>query len=265
VHAGACRWGAAEGARRTGLDHARTAGERRLELRALPELAYALYFGPARVDSAIEAVEEEILPRTRGFPVAEGAVLGVLGGLLSMQGRFDEAREHHGRARELFARLGPTPSAAEGALNAADTELLADDPEQAELLLRAAYATLEAADETAIRTSVAAALAQALAARGQDDEALAFTEDSERMAAPDDIQPQVTWRAVRAAVLGRRDDGEEAERLAQEAVELARATDDPNLLAMALLAAGEVAEAEELYEAKGNAAALAGLSRSGGP
>jgi ATP/maltotriose-dependent transcriptional regulator MalT len=192
-------------------------------------------------------------------------VLGVLGGLLSMQGRFDEARERHARARELLSPLGPAPSVAEGALNASDTELLADDPEQAELLLRAAYTTLEAADETAIRTSVAAALAQALAARGHDDEALAFTEDSERTAAAGDIQPQVTWRAVRASVLSRRDEAEEAERLAEEAVELARATDDPNLLAMALLAAGVVGEAADLYETKGNTAALEALSRSGGP
>src|SRR5205823_10352326 len=169
VHAGACRWGAAEEARRNGLRHARAAGEHGLELRALSGLAYALYFGPAPVESAIAAVEEEILPRTRGFPVAEGAVLGILGGLLSMQGRFDEARELHERGREIFSQLGPALPVAEGALNASDTELLAGDPEQAELLLRVAYKTLEAADETAIRTSVAAALAQALAAQGRDD------------------------------------------------------------------------------------------------
>src|SRR5439155_6772591 len=146
-----------------------------------------------------------------------------------------------------------------------DTELLGGDPEGAELLLRAAYKTLEAADETAIRTSVAAALAQALAAQGRDDEALEFTEDSERTAADDDVQPQATWRAVRATILARRDETDEAERLAGEAVELARATDDPNLLAMALLAAGQTDEAAALYEAKGNSAALRALSRAGGP
>jgi ATP/maltotriose-dependent transcriptional regulator MalT len=197
--------------------------------------------------------------------VPEATVLGVLGGLLSMQARFDEARELHGRARDMFGQLGPALPGVEGALNASDTELLADDPEHAELTLRAAYATLESADDAPIRTSVAAALAQALAARGRDDEALAFTEESERTASAGDIQPQVTWRAVRASVLARRDETEEAERLAEEAVEMARETDDPNLLATALLAAGETDEAASLYEAKGNAAALRTLSRSAGP
>ena len=70
---------------------------------------------------------------------------------------------------------------------------------------------------------------------------------------------------MRATILARRDETDEAERLAGEAVELARATDDPNLLAMALLAAGQTDEAAALYEAKGNSAALRALSRAGGP
>jgi class 3 adenylate cyclase/tetratricopeptide (TPR) repeat protein len=254
VHVGACHWAAAEEARRHGLEHARAAGEHGLELRALSGLAYALYFGPAPAADAIATVEGEILPRTRGFPVAEGAVLGVLGGLLAMQGRFGEARELHARSREIFASLGPALPVAEGELTAADTELLAGAPEEAERLLRATYAALEAADETAIRTSVAAALAQALHAQGRADEALEFTRDSEATAAGDDVQAQALWRVVRASVLG---DSE----LAREAVELARGTDDPNLTAAALLAAGEAEEARALYEAKGNLAAVGRLSR----
>ena len=231
----------------------------------LTGLAYALYFGPTSVEAAIDAIESEILAGVRGFPVAEGAVLGVLGGLEAMRGRFGEARELNARGRAILAQLGPALPVAEGALNAADAELLAGDPEQAELLLRAAYATVEEAGDTPFRTSMAAALAHALAAAGQDDEALTFTEESERTAAADDIQPQVTWRAVRSTVLARRDEADEAERLAGEAVALARETEDPNLLAVALLAAGEDDEAVALYEAKGNVAAMQTLSRSGGP
>jgi tetratricopeptide (TPR) repeat protein len=234
VDEGACRWGAVEGARRKQIEHARAAGERALELRALTGLAYALYFGPTPVEDAIEKVEGELLPAVKGFPVAEGAVLGVLGGLESMRGRFDEARELHARGRAILARLGPAPATAEGALNAADTELLAGDPEHAELLLRGAHATLETSGETATRTSVAAALAQALAARGQDEEALAFTEESERTAAAEDVHAQVTWRAVRSEILARRDEPDEAERLAGEAAALARETDDRHLRALAL-------------------------------
>jgi tetratricopeptide (TPR) repeat protein len=260
VRVGAGRWEAAEEARRHGLEHAKAAGEHGLELRALSGLAYALYFGPAPAAEAIVSVERDILPRTSGYPVAEGAVLGVLGGLLSMRERFDEARALHARGHELFAALGPALPAAEGALSAADTELLAGEPQAAERLLSGTYATLEAAEETAIRTSVAAALALALHEQGRDDEALAFTEDSERTADADDVQAQASWRAVRARVLRRRGSAE-ATALASEAVRLARGTDDPNLTAMALLAAGEVDEAARLYEAKGNLAALRALSR----
>ena len=249
----------ADTARRHGLSHARAAGDHGLELRALSGLAYALYFGPAPAAEAIESVERDILPRTRGYGVAEGAVLGVLGGLLAMQGRFDEARSLHARAHEMFAGLGPALPVAEGALSAADSELLAGDPEAAERLLRGAYAALKAADETAIRTSVAAALALALYEQGRDDEALEFTLDSERTADSDDVQAQASWRAVRARLLRRRGEEADASRLAAEAVELARATDDPNLTAMALVAAGSLDEAAALYEAKGNVAALQAL------
>jgi tetratricopeptide (TPR) repeat protein len=231
---GACRWAQAADARRHQLEHARAASDRALELRALTGLAYALYFGPTPVEEAIEALEEEIVPAVAGFPVAEGTALGVLGGLESMRGRFDEARELHARARAILGRLGPALPVAEGALNAADTELLAGDAEQAELLLRGAYALVEGAGDAALRPSVAAALAQALAARDRDDEALAFTEECERTAAADDVQPQVTWRAVRATVLARRDETEEAERFAEEAAAMARETDDRHLRALAL-------------------------------
>jgi tetratricopeptide (TPR) repeat protein len=230
----ACRWASAAEARRSQLEHAHVAGERALELRAEIGLAYALYFGPTPVDDAVDEIEDEILPAVGGFPVAEGTVLGVLGALEAMRGNFDEARELHGRARAILARLGPARPVAEGALNAADTELLAGDPEQAELVLRGAYAIVEEADDTALRSSVAAALAQALAGRGRDHEALAFSEEAEQIAGADDIQPQVIWRAVRATVLARRDETEESERLAKEAAALARETDDRHLQALAL-------------------------------
>jgi class 3 adenylate cyclase/tetratricopeptide (TPR) repeat protein len=268
VHVGACHWRAAEEARIHGLEHARAASDHGLELRALSGLAYALYFGPAPVASALPKVEE-ILERTRGYPVAEGAVRGVLGGLMSMLGRFEEARDMHRRGREIFESLGPALPVAEGALNAADTELLAGEPGAAERLLRGADAALEAVGEAAIRASVAAELAQALYEQGRPDEALEYAARSEEMAAPDDMQAQVAWRAARAVVLADGGDAEAAEPLAREGVEMASGTDDPNLRARALLAlaralrAGSrpadadatLAEALELYEAKGNVAA----------
>ena len=106
---------------------------------------------------------------------------------------------------------------------------------------------------------MAALLAQALLDQGRDEEALAFTGTARPTAADDDVQAQATWRAVRAMLLAGRGEASEAARLAREAVELARGTDDPNLTALALVAAGSVDEARALYEAKGNVAALARL------
>jgi tetratricopeptide (TPR) repeat protein len=270
VHVGACHWRAAEEARRQGLEHARAAGDHGLELRALSGLGYALYFGPTPVGAAIVAVED-IREQVRGYPVAEGALLGILGGLRSMVGRFDEARELHRRGQEIFEELGPALPVAEGALNAADSELLAGEPEAAERLLREADAALEAVGEVAIRASVAAELAQALYEQGRADEALEYTAQAERMAAADDVQAQVGWRSTRALVLARRGEPEAAEPLARAAVEMARDTDDLNLRARAALAlaavlrsAGDPAGAERAFEGarellaeKGNVAGLA--------
>ena len=89
---------------------------------------------------------------------------------------------------------------------------------------------------------------------------------SDKAAPPDDLLSQVGWRATRAKLLawdGRLDDADE---LADEAVRLARKTDDLNLRANAAMAQAEVlelsgaseealatrAEAVVLYDRKGN-------------
>jgi hypothetical protein len=72
----------------------------------------------------------------------------------------------------------------------------------------------------------------------------------------------IVWKRVRACVLAARDGG--GRELAREAVDLARETESPHLLAAALVALGtvdralggtgadELAESLALYEAKGN-------------
>jgi len=96
---------------------------------------------------------------------------------------------------------------------------------------------------------------------------MSFTEISEEIAAPDDLAPQVQWRAARAKLLARRSGFDEAEHLAREAVELAQQTPDflhlpaDALMSLAevLRAAGKTADADAavgdalaLYERKGN-------------
>jgi hypothetical protein len=92
---------------------------------------------------------------------------------------------------------------------------------------------------------------------------------SEAATAPDDLSPGVQWRAVRAKLLARRRELEQAEALGREAVALAAETDFLVLRGDALMdlaevlrapgretdAAPFVEQALELYEQKGNVVA----------
>jgi tetratricopeptide (TPR) repeat protein len=116
------------------------------------------------------------------------------------------------------------------------------------------------------RANLLAVLAEAAHAQGRDDEALEWSEVSERVTAPGDLYPQVRWRSARAKALARLDRFDEAERLAREAVALAEQTDfldvhgDAQMaLAQVLQATGRRSEAAEaiggaleLYERKQN-------------
>jgi predicted ATPase/class 3 adenylate cyclase len=268
VHLSACRWTEAAEARKHELEHARRAGERGLELRALSGLAYALLLGPMPVEDAITEVGK-LEEQARGYPAAEGAILGILGLLEAMRGEFDRARHLHRRSAELLGQLGPAPAVAEAALNAGETELLAAEPAAAERHLRPALAALANIGETAILASVAAVLADALYRQGRLDEAEAVVRDCEEVAAADDVAAQAGLRGARAKTLASRGDTTDAERLAREAVRLAERTDDLNLRAGTLVNLAEVlaghdndgervdvlAAALSLYERKGNHAA----------
>jgi tetratricopeptide (TPR) repeat protein len=65
-----------------------------------------------------------------------------------------------------------------------------------------------------------------LAARGQLDEALGYSEVAERLADEDDAWSQAAWRTARAQVLAGRGDAATAARLADEAAVLVRSSDD---------------------------------------
>ena len=121
--------------------------------------------------------------------------------------------------------------------------------------------------------SIAPWLVDALLAQGRDDEGLRLTELVEPRVVPEDVDGQVGWRRVRAKVLARRGDLEEAERLARDAAVIAARTDYLDLRAQAaadlaevLRLAGQPRESESaleeairLHEDKGNVAAAGRL------
>jgi tetratricopeptide (TPR) repeat protein len=87
---------------------------------------------------------------------------------------------------------------------------------------------------------MAALLARIVRDRGRDDEALRLTMTAEGLAAADDVEAQALWRSVRAPIIARAGDPAEAERLARDAVGLARDTDVPVLQADTLADLAEV-------------------------
>src|SRR5205823_6883894 len=110
------------------------------------------------------------------------------------------------------------------------------------------------------------------------DEADSATQVAEELSAPDDVLAQALWRQVRAKLLARAGEHEEAERLAREAVSLLGQTDMLNSHANALTDLAEVLaltgrpeaalpdleRAVGLFERKGNAV-QAGRARAALP
>jgi len=263
------RWGARAEALERALEHARRAGDR-AEVGAMTFLhAQALYYGPTPVSEAIERCELNLAEHP-GDRLLEASVGTVLAGLRAMQGEFDEARSGYAHAREIHEELGRRfRIATVASLIAADIEQLAGKTEKAAAILRWSYETVKAMDAMSPTATIAGFFSDALALDGQNAEAEEVSRFAEEHAPESDVVTQVLWRMARARAVAD-DDPRAAEGLARAALALARETDNPDLEASALVCVALVidrgeeqssllAEARELYERKGNVAALARL------
>jgi ATP/maltotriose-dependent transcriptional regulator MalT len=170
--------------------------------------------------------------------------------------------------RAMLEDLGLAVTAAHTAETFGFVELLAGEPQAAERELLIGSEQLERLGETTNLSNIFAMLAQAVLAQDRVDEALRYTQLSERMSADEDVSSQVQWRAARAKVLTSLGKRKEAEQLARGAVDLAAKTDFLILHADALvdlvhvlggngerdrISAARAAMA--LYEEKGNVVA----------
>ena len=197
---------------------------------------------------------------------SEAVLLRRLAHLHAMQGRFDAAREEYRRGRAMLEELGWDFLAALTSSNLGPIEMLAGDPAAAESELRRDYEALDRLGERNFITTVAAYLAEALYRQGRTEEADSFASFSAQVAAPDDVLTQLLWRGVRAKLLALDGVAADAERVASEAVELSRGSDDVISQANALMdqaevrriggreeqAAAAAREALALYTRKGN-------------
>jgi class 3 adenylate cyclase/tetratricopeptide (TPR) repeat protein len=268
VHGSICHWGEAVAADERALEHARLAGDARLQARLSAAITMGLCDGPTPAGEAIERCEE-IAGEGLADRQAEALVLCSLAYLRSMQGDFTEARELYGRARDLLRDLGGAVLAASTSLASARVELLAGEPARAEGELARDYEALDALGERYFLPLIAAHLAEAVQAQGRDEEATRLAATARELADEDDVEAQALWRRVHATALANEGRLDEAERLARESVEVLAPTDALVMKADALVGLADVlltseperrealAEAQGLYELKGNVVAAA--------
>src|SRR5215216_2588333 len=229
-----CLIGRAEDEFQRAVAHARAAADERVEAANLYALVQAAFWGPTPVAEGIRRCQA-IRDRAEGSYRVEMSALHTLAGLHAMAGEFDRARELGDEAVKIAGKLGPNRFAALCSQFLGQVELLAGDPAAAARWLRWGAGILERMGERGLRSELTANLARALAAQGQDDEALEQANLSGELAVRDDLYAQVERRGPLALVLARRGRLAEAERVATEAVELAADSDMLGMQAGALL------------------------------
>ena len=259
VHFAGCRYLEATSAAEHMIEHARRAGDRSMELRALSGLAICAQLGPMPVPEAI-AVVERVLAELEDDRKSEATARRALALLEAMRGRFDEARTMYLLSRAILDELGwHFDAALTSAIASGPVELIAGDVATAEAELRRDHDALAAMGERNYISTTAAFLAEVLYRQGRDDEALAMTEQSEEIAAADDVATQYLWRSVRAKLVARRGSFAEAEALALDAIRIIEAAQDPDSQGYAYIDLAEVlrmaGRADEAIRAADEAAA----------
>jgi tetratricopeptide (TPR) repeat protein len=252
-------WAAGTEALERALLHARRSRDQREIGDVMWWLGVTYHFGPTPVDEAMRRCEEIRRAAPNEDRTVEAGTLGVLAGLIAMQGRFTEARTLFAQGLTVLHELGLTLRMATRRTISGAIELLADEPIAAERELRWAYDRLEAMGERADQGGIGAQLGEALYRQGRYDEA-------ERYAVRD----------VRAKLVARRGDFKAAETIAREAVVAADNEDNFNRRGNVRLALAEVLslaerkgeaigvldEADALFQNKGNLAAMARTATS---
>jgi tetratricopeptide (TPR) repeat protein len=250
---------------------ARLAGNPRRVNAVLGFAPLAALYGPNPVPQAsgrcLDVVR--VLRITTGSAAVEAAALRCQAVLEAVRGRFDAARRMLASARRSLESLGHAHGLLETDLFAGLVEFSAGQPAAAARLLQHAYEGFLARGVGVDAAQAAAYLARATLREGRIDDALALTEQAERLAGVD-LKASMAWRAARAEALAKQGDLGPALDLAREAVALVESTDalldgaEAHLtLAIVLRATGDEAGAQrqgeraiELYERKGATAAV---------
>jgi tetratricopeptide (TPR) repeat protein len=236
---------------------------------ALSVVASALHLGPRPVEDAIARCEQ-LLSEHAGDRASEAGVQYWLGGLEAMRGRYDVGTAHVDTACAMYEDLGLLDMAEGAGRVRASIHILAGRLEEAEHHLRETCEASIRRNNASFVSSEAAELADVLYRLGRYDEAQRWAQTAREHAGEGDLHAQVFWRAIEARLAARRGEFELGESLAKTAVGIMEQTDAVSQHAKVLLDLAEVLrladneagaravvkEAEELYRAKGNVAAL---------
>jgi len=152
----------------------------------LGQIALSLYWGPTRVNDAIDRIEE-LLAHARPDLQGTANLQTFLGGLVAQLGEFERARSLLESARALLVDLGLTAQARAYPLTVrGEVELLAESSDTARTVLMQLCQDLEDAGEFSILASRASDLAEALLLQGRPEEADAWARIARRHAADDE-------------------------------------------------------------------------------
>jgi class 3 adenylate cyclase/tetratricopeptide (TPR) repeat protein len=253
------------------MGHARRAEERWLERSARQAAAGAVAYGPTPIDEALRWLENAQAEDSAFQPfvvLARAMLVGYVG-------RFDEARSLFAEAVRQVNERGLTTFAAASMQQAWQIETLAGDAVSAEHVARLGCEQLERIGERGYLSTQACQLGEALYALDRYDESEQWALRGLELGDSGDVMTQQLGLQVRSKLLARRGDHSAARSLAEQANDLALATDAPLQqgdaalnLAEVLYLAGKPAQAEaetqralEHYERKGATAFVARARR----
>jgi ATP/maltotriose-dependent transcriptional regulator MalT len=274
VHGMAGRYTLASEAAERSTANARRAGNARLVAKNSGIISMNALYGPLPARDGIAECEALIRDGVSDRQV-ECAILCTLAQLKAMNGELDAARALYVQGRATLRDLGGGVFAASTGLDLARVELLGGDLAMAEREVRADYEFLTRMGETYFRSTMAALLSRIARDRGRDADALAYSKIAEEATAADDVESQSLWRSIRAPIVARSGDIDQAEALARDALAMVQSTEAPVLQADALMelaavlriagrtreAREAVAHAQSRYGTKGHIVGLGGCKR----
>jgi class 3 adenylate cyclase/tetratricopeptide (TPR) repeat protein len=199
--------------------YARRAGRRSTEREALTFLYAAMMFGSTPVTDGVRR-GYELLDTVAESRDLQGWAVRVIGTLLGLDGRYDEARELLEQARTIFTEHGNQIAVEALAFSTAPLELRAGDVVASEREARAGFEIAERLGDRGRMPNLCSILADALLEQGRIDEAARYAEYGRDAAQVGDVSGQAFTRMALARVLARRGRTADAVELAGEAVAL---------------------------------------------